>query len=106
MGKVPHFLVVMLGAPESGKTALVQRYINGVHTPEYEPTLETTYEKMACLVEGTVRLSVVDVGGDVCMKKGKGDATSLSRHHVALLHRAHAVVVCYSVLKRNTFEEV
>lgn len=61
--KVDTIAVLLLGKCEAGKTALANRWINGVFIETYEPTIEDFHEKSVNFNHQSINIALIDMTG-------------------------------------------
>ncbi|XP_013794529.1 ras-related and estrogen-regulated growth inhibitor-like [Limulus polyphemus] len=86
--------IVVLGAEEVGKTALVVRFFTKKYLPEYSHSPSTCYERNVSLNDKMLPVRVLDTSG-------KESFTSLKAR--GTLDGAHGYVVVYSVTDKRSF---
>ncbi|XP_038078287.1 ras-like protein rasG isoform X1 [Patiria miniata] len=84
------FRLVLLGNDGVGKSAIAVRFLCGRYLHEYDPTLESRYEKMETVDGKTTRIEVFDTAGQT--------------HLEDYLQAADAVLFVYSITDRVSFD--
>ena len=88
--------IVLLGAPEVGKTAIVGRITQGFFPYSYEPTVEDMYRHDVALLGKTETVEIVDTTGEI---GPEGD--NVRNMHAVF---ADAFIVVYSVKSRTSYD--
>ncbi|XP_033625338.1 ras-like protein rasD isoform X2 [Asterias rubens] len=84
------FRLVLLGNDGVGKSAIAVRFLCGRYLHEYDPTLESRYEKLETVDGKMTRIEIFDTAGQ----------TNLEDY----LQSADAVMFVYSITDRSSFE--
>ena len=88
--------VLLLGAARVGKTALLQRWMNGIYQDKYKPTVEDFHTKSVTYMDETATVGIIDMAG--------------SRDFPAMidlyLSRADSVMLFYDLGDATTLREL
>ena len=60
--------LVVVGAPRTGKTKMIQRYLDNAYEVGYEPTQIGNYSAKMKIYERPVNLKIIEVGGQSSVK--------------------------------------
>ncbi|XP_061299025.1 GTPase RhebL1 [Pezoporus flaviventris] len=93
MPLVRHRKVLILGYRAVGKTSLAHQFLEGKFVECYEPTVESTYDKMVVVGKDEFQLQLVDTAGQV---------TILPHSFIS----NHGYVLVYSVTSLRSFQVV
>ncbi|KAM4644157.1 GTPase RhebL1 isoform 1-T1 [Amazona ochrocephala] len=96
MPLVRHRKVLILGYRAVGKTSLAHQFLEGKFVECYEPTVESTYNKMVVLGKDEFQLQLVDTAGQ--------DEYSILPHSFVI--GIHGYVLVYSVTSLRSFQVV
>ncbi|XP_028568081.1 GTPase RhebL1 isoform X2 [Lacerta agilis] len=88
--------VVILGYRSVGKTSLAHQFIDGEFLECYDPTVESTYNKMLMLGKDEFHLQLVDTAGQ--------DEYTILPHSFTI--GIHGYVLVYSVTSLKSFQVV
>uniref|UniRef100_A0A8D2JG57 RHEB like 1 n=1 Tax=Varanus komodoensis TaxID=61221 RepID=A0A8D2JG57_VARKO len=88
--------VVILGYRSVGKTSLAHQFIDGEFLECYDPTVESTYNKMLMLGKDEFHLQLVDTAGQ--------DEYTILPH--SFIIGIHGYVLVYSVTSLKSFQVV
>ncbi|XP_066915662.1 ras-related and estrogen-regulated growth inhibitor-like [Clytia hemisphaerica] len=88
---VNNFRVVILGAHQTGKTALVVRYLTGRFIGDYASGMDTAYQHQEEIANQQVSLQILD--------------TSEKKYSKAALAWADGVIVTYSIVDRSSLQK-
>ncbi|KAJ8036110.1 Ras-like protein family member 12 [Holothuria leucospilota] len=86
------FRLVLLGQDGVGKSAIAVRFLCGRYLHEYDPNLESCYEKMEPIEGKPTRIEVFDTAGQ---------QTDLEEY----LSEADAILYVYSITNRESFDK-
>ncbi|XP_040474846.1 GTPase RhebL1 [Falco naumanni] len=95
MPLVRHWKVLILGYRAVGKTSLAHQFVEGKFVECYEPTVESTYNKMVVVGKDEFQLQLVDTAG-------QDEYTILPHSFVISIHG----YVLYSVTSLRSFQVV
>uniref|UniRef100_A0A8V5GUZ1 Uncharacterized protein n=1 Tax=Melopsittacus undulatus TaxID=13146 RepID=A0A8V5GUZ1_MELUD len=96
MPLVRHRKVLILGYRAVGKTSLAHQFLEGKFVECYEPTVESTYNKMVVVGKDEFQLQLVDTAGQ--------DEYSILPH--SFIIGIHGYVLVYSVTSLRSFQVV
>ncbi|NXE29709.1 REBL1 GTPase, partial [Ardeotis kori] len=120
MPLVRHRKVLILGYRAVGKTSLAHQFVEGTFVECYEPTVESTYNKMVVVGKDEFQLQLVDTAGQVRLWGGCGVGEGLLAPQPALpspqdeysilpysfVIGIHGYVLVYSVMSLRSFQVV
>jgi len=90
------YKLVVFGSGGVGKSSIVLRFVTGTFSSEYIPTIEDCYRKTCPVDQKTAFLDILDTAGQ--------------EEYIALrdqwVREGSAFILVYSVLSRQTFEEI
>ncbi|KAM9265020.1 GTPase RhebL1 [Morus bassanus] len=96
MPLVRHRKVLILGYRAVGKTSLAHQFVEGTFMECYEPTVESTYNKMVVVGKDEFQLQLVDTAGQ--------DEYTILPHSFVI--GIHGYVLVYSVTSLRSFQVV
>ncbi|XP_055553148.1 GTPase RhebL1 isoform X2 [Falco cherrug] len=96
MPLVRHRKVLILGYRAVGKTSLAHQFVEGKFVECYEPTVESTYNKMVVVGKDEFQLQLVDMAGQ--------DEYTILPHSFVI--GIHGYVLVYSVTSLRSFQVV
>jgi len=95
-GKIQPYKVVVFGSGGVGKSSITLRFVTDTFSHEYLPTIEDCYRKHCMVDSKTAFLDILDTAG-------QEEYSALRDQWV---REGRAFVLVYSVINRNTFEEI
>ncbi|KAM4755039.1 GTPase RhebL1 isoform 2-T2 [Cyanocitta cristata] len=96
MPPLRHRKVLILGYRAVGKTSLAHQFVEGKFVECYEPTVESTYNKMVVVGKDEFQLQLVDTAGQ--------DEYTVLPHSFVI--GIHGYVLVYSVTSLRSFQVV
>ncbi|KAM6038872.1 GTPase RhebL1 isoform 2-T2 [Theristicus caerulescens] len=96
MPPLRHRKVLILGYRAVGKTSLAHQFVEGTFMECYEPTVESTYNKMVVVGKDEFQLQLVDTAGQ--------DEYTILPHSFVI--GIHGYVLVYSVTSLRSFQVV
>uniref|UniRef100_A0A915CAN3 Ras-related protein R-Ras2 n=1 Tax=Parascaris univalens TaxID=6257 RepID=A0A915CAN3_PARUN len=90
------FRLVVVGGGGVGKSALTIQFVQRYFVSDYDPTIEDSYTKQCYVDDDICKLEVLDTAGQ----------EEFSTMREQYLRTGHGFLLVFSVVDRNSFEEV
>uniref|UniRef100_F1LCG0 Ras-related protein R-Ras2 n=1 Tax=Ascaris suum TaxID=6253 RepID=F1LCG0_ASCSU len=90
------FRLVVVGGGGVGKSALTIQFVQRYFVTDYDPTIEDSYTKQCYVDDDICKLEVLDTAGQ----------EEFSTMREQYLRTGHGFLLVFSVVDRNSFEEV
>ncbi|KAL6063022.1 RAS1 protein [Balamuthia mandrillaris] len=101
-----HYRLMLLGAPEVGKTSLIEVLIQHTFARKYTPTIERDYKQTMTLNGDLVSLVIVDTAGHTAWRVPTEEVDQTTRKRIEKLRSADGVIIVYDITSRPSFERV
>ncbi|CAI8044316.1 Ras-like protein 2 [Geodia barretti] len=90
------YKLVVVGGGGVGKSALTIQFIQSHFVEEYDPTIEDSYRKQCVIDDEVAVLDILDTAGQ----------EEFSAMREQYMHTGEGFLLVYSIIDRNSFEEI
>eukprot|EP01121_Diplochlamys_sp_Union-15-3_P003889 TRINITY_DN13836_c0_g1_i1.p1 TRINITY_DN13836_c0_g1~~TRINITY_DN13836_c0_g1_i1.p1 ORF type:complete len:197 (-),score=31.71 TRINITY_DN13836_c0_g1_i1:23-613(-) len=96
MNSTQNIHIALIGPPDSGKSALIQKFVQNNFISDYDPTVEDSYRKQVLVDDVVTMLDIFDTPGQ----------EEYAKQRQTIIEQVQGIILTYSITSRSSFKEL